>query len=660
MDIKIKHFTKLVVLAAILAVLWFFHARNKTFSTVLVGSETESRKILSSVASGDIDNVDNLGNVYRQIKSPDLITRRVLRSTENEVYSFQGRQLLSENLTGHSLADDDTDADCSDVHKVPTSDRCAFVNSTDDCQIDEGFLDYTYFVYCDFSSNLLPLGVVILVIWWLFLFVGLAVTADDFFCPSLAVISDTMRLTFGNGAPDIFSAIAAIGNAKDGDAGLAIGALFGAGVFVTTVVAGFIVVICPFDAMQRPFLRDIIFYLAALFWTFYILWDKKITKVEAIGFILLYVVYVLVVVIGRYIYTRQRRDDPPESRNERSIRPSKPAPVEHPEPTGITSDIQEPSGREVVNPLDTVTDGEDQPLLSNPDVISLTAVNNDSPFKEFLHHMNPIDQNGWSGFSLFKKFYEIFKSPIMFCLKITIPVVNYEEEKNNWNRHLYCIQCVLGPLFGVAATKVGFSKLGGSFPVWVLVLILGIMLAALVYFTSKNDTQPKYHSAFAYLGFVIAVVWIYSVANEIVNILQTFGVVMKISNAILGLTLLAWGNSIGDFIADTVMARQGFPRMGISACFGGPLFNLLLGIGIPFTIATVKQGDYSIQITLEEIVLAAFLCLSLVSSLLIVPLSKFKMTRGWGIYLVVLYMVFLVIAILTETGVIHADIDNNS
>lgn len=34
-------------------------------------------------------------------------------------------------------------------------------------------------------------------------------------------------LAFGNGAPDIFSAIAAIGNAKDGDAGLAIGALFG-------------------------------------------------------------------------------------------------------------------------------------------------------------------------------------------------------------------------------------------------------------------------------------------------------------------------------------------------------------------------------------------------------------------------------------------------
>ena len=41
----------------------------------------------------------------------------------------------------------------------------------------------------------------------------------------------------------------------------------------------------------------------------------------------------------------------------------------------------------------------------------------------------------------------------MFCLIVTVPVVNYEEEKHQWNRHLYCLQCVLGPLFGVTATK---------------------------------------------------------------------------------------------------------------------------------------------------------------------------------------------------------------
>jgi sodium/potassium/calcium exchanger 6 len=50
---------------------------------------------------------------------------------------------------------------------------------------------------------------------------------------------------------------------------------------------------------------------------------------------------------------------------------------------------------------------------------------------------------------------------------------------------------------------------------------------------------------FGYMGFLVSVVWIYIVANEIVNLLQTMGRMFNISDAILGLTVLAWGNSIG-------------------------------------------------------------------------------------------------------------------
>jgi len=33
--------------------------------------------------------------------------------------------------------------------------------------------------------------------------------------------------------------------------------------------------------------------------------------------------------------------------------------------------------------------------------------------------------------------------------------------------------------------------------------------------------------------------------------------------------------SFADLIADTALARKGYPRIGISACFGGPLFSIL-------------------------------------------------------------------------------------
>lgn len=111
-------------------------------------------------------------------------------------------------------------------------------------------------------------------------------------------------LAFGNGAPDVFSAIAAIGNAKGGDAGLAFGALFGAGVFVSTVIVGIICFISPFNSVQRPLLRDLIFFLVAGFWAFVVVWDGKIVLWETLGFLLMYVVYILVVVLGRYVNQR--------------------------------------------------------------------------------------------------------------------------------------------------------------------------------------------------------------------------------------------------------------------------------------------------------------------------------------------------------------------
>ncbi len=57
------------------------------------------------------------------------------------------------------------------------------------------------------------------------------------FCPALTVISSILRLSqnvagvtllaLGNGAPDIFSAFAAVSQAEDRKASLAVGALFG-------------------------------------------------------------------------------------------------------------------------------------------------------------------------------------------------------------------------------------------------------------------------------------------------------------------------------------------------------------------------------------------------------------------------------------------------
>ena len=116
--------------------------------------------------------------------------------------------------------------------------------------------------------------------------------------------------------------------------------------------------------------------------------------------------------------------------------------------------------------------------------------------------------------------------------------------------------------------------------------------------SSSPGRAPTWRPLFSFIGFGVAVLWIYALANEIVALLKVFGVALGFSDAILGLTLLAWGNSISDLVADVAVARRGFPRMGFSASFGGPLFNLLVGIGLPFTVKILKNGSIPVKVSI--------------------------------------------------------------
>uniref|UniRef100_A0A1I8HWI2 Na_Ca_ex domain-containing protein n=1 Tax=Macrostomum lignano TaxID=282301 RepID=A0A1I8HWI2_9PLAT len=391
-------------------------------------------------------------------------------------------------------------------------------------------------------------------------------------------VAGVTLLALGNGAPDIFSAISSITTLKDGDAGLAFGALLGAGIFVTAVTAGAIAIVKPFTAMSRPLMKDIVFYMFTIFWAFIVMFRQTITLVDSIGFIVLYVLYVILTVVSRALYSQA------SARAARRARPGTEA---------------------VAGAQDEVTG------LKAADIRFLSA---------------PL---------------------------------------NGWSRILNSVHCAIAPVFIALAFK-GYNWMipfegGGGFPIVVIVLIVGIALGILVYFTSSDFEPPKYHAAFAFIGFLTAIVWIYTFANEVVNILESVGSIFRISSTILGLTVLAWANSIGDVIANTVLARQNFPRVAISACFGGPLFNLLLGVGIPFTIKLLSDGttEMRIEASVVQLLLVVSVTASLIVSMVYLTVMRFKLGRVYGIILIVLYLAFLVVALLAETGQLPPLIDRN-
>ncbi len=55
--------------------------------------------------------------------------------------------------------------------------------------------------------------------------------------------------------------------------------------------------------------------------------------------------------------------------------------------------------------------------------------------------------------------------------------------------------------------------------------------------------------------------------------------------AILGLTVLALGNCVADWVADTVVTRAGKAEMAFASCFGSPLLSHVLGLSIAMIVS---------------------------------------------------------------------------
>lgn len=159
-----------------------------------------------------------------------------------------------------------------------------------------------------------PAAFILLLVWLVFLFSTLGISASDFFTPNLATIAQLLGLdenvagvtflAFGNGSPDVFSTFSAM-RANSGS--LAIGELLGAASFIVSCVVGSMCIIKPFQVNRGPFLRDVGFFTAAVALLLVILWDGYIRPWEAGLMVALYVTYVIIVIVGSWWESRRQK-----------------------------------------------------------------------------------------------------------------------------------------------------------------------------------------------------------------------------------------------------------------------------------------------------------------------------------------------------------------
>ncbi|KAF5205332.1 Cation/calcium exchanger [Thalictrum thalictroides] len=400
-------------------------------------------------------------------------------------------------------------------------------------------------------------------------------------------------LALGNGAPDVFASVAAV---RGGHARTGLGAILSAGTFVSAFVVGFVAIYAaPFAVDPAPFIRDVFFYLTAALSLFYVYLSAEIFLWQAIAFVGFYVFFVAFV---------------------------------------FWMDLGVEGGRK-------------------KDVFELVESRKDYEVLEYGQRMGRVEGEksiaGKSG--IFGKISKVWEVPVSTLLKLTIP----QATPSKWSRFYLSANIALCPLALLYSFnsiipmnhKIAFLVPYTHFPLWLVVLLASISLA-LVHYIVETEPPETEQMPVVVIAFVMSVFWISTVAGELLNCLAVVGTILDLPPALLGLTVLAWGNSIGDLVADVAVAKAGQPAMAMAGCFAGPMFNMLVGLGtgLVFQTADAYPLAYKLQFHISIVVAFVFLLLSLMGSLFVVTLFKFRVPRFWGFCLVGLYILFTAVSLL--------------
>lgn len=175
-----------------------------------------------------------------------------------------------------------------------------------------------------------------------------------------------------------------------------------------------------------------------------------------------------------------------------------------------------------------------------------------------------------------KILYVLLDIPFDFLRRLTIP----PSTEDDWDRRY----AMVFPPFAVIFFAISTENVKFDEPphyLWWVLLGCSCIISIIVRFCLYSQRAPnRALLIFALAAFGMSIVWIFWIANVLVDVLSLFGIIFGIRPAYLGITVLAWGNSVGDMMANSAVAKKGFGRMAITGCFAGPMFNLLIGLGL--------------------------------------------------------------------------------
>uniref|UniRef100_A0A8C9Z3E6 Solute carrier family 24 member 3 n=1 Tax=Sander lucioperca TaxID=283035 RepID=A0A8C9Z3E6_SANLU len=497
----------------------------------------------------------------------------------------------------------------------------------------------------------------------IYMFCALALVCDDYFVPSLEKLCERLQLsedvagaTFmaaGSSAPELFTSIIGVFITK-GDVG--VGTIVGSAVFNILCIIG----VCGFFAGQAVKLSHWALLRDSIYYTFSIT-----ALIVSLILILMYAVYILIMKFNgrahRYFDRRKKS----------SVNLS----------NGLTgsTDLEDNITCDATAVLLKKANFHCKPSVLMVDEL-LSAYPHQLSFSEagmrimITSHFSPRTRLTMaSRMHSIRRLYTFFLAntvprytghlsrpefKAVSCVdpRMATRVLGYTEYQNewrlghvqSWKKCLLLVQCIteaimLSAIFVLLPPAGACNKLK-----WLVMWPLSLLL----FLTVPNCAKRRWERWFM-VSFFTATMWIAGLSYIMVWMVTVIGFTLGIPDVIMGITFLAAGTSVPDCMASVIVARQGLGDMAISNSIGSNVFDILVGLGLPWTLQTLCI-DYGSNIYLNSrglIFSVGLLLASVFVTVLGVHLNKWTLDRRLGLACLVLYAIFLCFSILIEFNV---------
>ncbi|XP_045777711.1 sodium/potassium/calcium exchanger Nckx30C isoform X3 [Maniola jurtina] len=503
-------------------------------------------------------------------------------------------------------------------------------------------------------------AVVLHVIGMGYMFVALAIVCDEFFVPALDVIIERLAIrddvagaTFmaaGGSAPELFTSIIGVFVSFD-DVG--IGTIVGSAVFNILFVIGACALFSrtTLSLTWWPLFRDCTFYSVSLLVLIYCFRDNVIYWQEALVLFSLYGAYVMFM----------RWNQPVERALKKLIYKNKVTRVRS------TDQLMPTHGN--------ATTSSETSVGTNTATVTATPGSSKAPppaakfrhglLQLMIHTIDPM-HDGELG-KVDEKATQLHAiASLKVLLEATKPTAGgagaaaarnsaaaaqaKETPLDLPNGGLADVQ--LDAIEEIGDLEDDTTPLDMSWPSGFRKRLTYLLVAPIVFplWMTLPDTRTPRGKKFYPITFIGSIVWIAFFSYLMVWWANLVGAAAYVPPEVMGLTLLAAGTSVPDLITSVIVARKGFGDMAVSSSVGSNIFDVTVGLPLPWLLYGIIYGEPVLVNSKGMVCSIVLLFAMLIFVIISIACFRWKMNKGLGFTMFLLYFVFVAVSLGLEYG----------